>query len=871
MLAPLPIQAIAIVRFHATRGQEIVSIYPSQSHGLSEQQLMDVRMLAMQEGIEPSPNQKNRFVFKIRSKTNEGDRNGSSSSSTPPEDMYGYSCFKRCRDAEGSARGFFHQSIVLITHVHKRVGLCSAAGCAYRELFFSVVSRLDDIIADLPALEEAVTTLYGEEKRDAAVGAGRSAGNSRGGGGKWDDGDADVDKRTPFGGSSSSSSSSSSSAGTSETLSPTAHSWGELHQTLEVAWMHFKQWLADGLGQRGVMQALPFYGEIIEFLLPAEEKWFNGASLPVTEVRSTAVLALARLGLLPHVWTLWELLLRGKDIVVYSPSAAVTSSVVLVLVELLLPKDSGSCSGYDVRPYIGSCDSDVYGSLTMAREDPCRAPTTTSSSSGAGAGAGAAPAGGAKKRPQPARLVGISNPFLLRAFERYDCALLLPNPDIGYATSSVFVGREKSSANEAAAAAVTAAAAGGSATISDSGSSKGVPAKRFSFSQAAAGLSSLFSGAAATVATTAYADAKVAFTPLGVGYMCSQLYMQDLRDAPDQCYDVNEEGRKVYRPVLGPFSGNFGTPYAGVAAIPTLLKVLEAKSSVRSPPEFEAAYDEWAARNANKMPLSEKGDVRGTNGVMHNHSRHSLTGGGSSSTKCHGLLVVRAQTGKMKNAAVSILPESEVQTQLNAAVCGGDNSAGSAVAIADVLLREHIFQLNSAVLAPFEMLRSRVDVHCTEGRKALPNPNPDKDVGDLLRFYGLESSSPSDSDSEAGSVEKSDLGSGRWDETGDTEDSSQVDHSDLLIGAIAAFQRQSMPTSQQQQEPAEDISSWGRHWDTNEAIYVPVCIRKIFFDYGGAAGGSAGAVCSPFLLDVSQTRFIYQWLRTSTKNCENGE
>jgi len=857
---PLPIQALIIVRFHNRKGQEIVSIYPPTSHGLSEQQLADVRMLSMQEGIEPSPNQKSRFSFKIRNKKKQQgtDSTGSGDSKEKKRnsisaDLFGYACFKRCRDTEGSARGFFHQSIVLITNVHKDVGLCTPVGSAYRDLFYSIVSRLDDIIADLPALEEAVAQLYGEQKRELGVlapgpdtPAAAAAAAAAAAGGKWDDGDAQ--------GISTGISSSTSSASTSDTLSPTAHSWGELHQTLEVAWMHFMQWAAAGFGEGevGVMQALPFYGSILEFLLPLQEVDTRGVLLS-TNSRPNAVIALARLGLLPHLWTLWELLMRGKDIVVYSPSAAVASSVIIALVELLLPQDTKGFIGYDIRPYISSCDSDVYDFLTLAKDDPRRYrsnSTTSTTSTSASMDASSASAEEMRKRPQPARIVGISNPFLLRAFERYDCALLVPNPDIGYATSSVFVGREQSSAS--------AAAVGGRVTVAVSTSDKEAPAppKRFSFSHAASGLTSLFSNTTATVAATVYADATVAFTPLGVGYMCSQTYFQDLRDSPEQCYDVNEEeNKRVYRPVLGPVSSE-GTPYAGIAAIPTLLKVIEsAKSNTRSSPAFETAYDEWEARKANTMPICEKGDVRGTSGALYNHNRYSVpnssSSSGGSSSKCYGLLVVRLPAGRAKNSALSILPESEVQTQLDAVLCSGNSNSGSVIAIADVLIRDHFWQLNAALLGPFALLRSTHVVDATQDKKA--------DASELLRIYGLESQSLSDRESFAG------IDSGSEAEDEDSSDEfvfldgthDVVDHRDLLIGSIAAFQRLSMPTGGQ-----TGGSSWGKERDSHDAIYVPTCIRKIFFDASGSTGSSSsGGVCSPFMVDVSQTRFIYQWLR----------
>ena len=61
------------------------------------------------------------------------------------------------------------------------------------------------------------------------------------------------------------------------------------------------------------------------------------------------------LGLLPHLWTLWELVITGKNIVVWSPSADECSKVVTALVSLCAPLVFGG----DFRPYINPYDSDI--------------------------------------------------------------------------------------------------------------------------------------------------------------------------------------------------------------------------------------------------------------------------------------------------------------------------------------------------------------------------------------------------------------------------------------------------------------------------------------------------------------------------------
>ena len=105
---------------------------------------------------------------------------------------------------------------------------------------------------------------------------------------------------------------------------------------------------------------------------------------------------LHRLGLFPHMWSLWEVIMRGKRIAVFSPNAAVVSACVCCLANLVAPLPfRGHC-----RPYVRLDNNDI--------DELC----ATS---------------------QPA-LVGVTNPFLIsRSFAVYDVILLLPNPDRSFA------------------------------------------------------------------------------------------------------------------------------------------------------------------------------------------------------------------------------------------------------------------------------------------------------------------------------------------------------------------------------------------------------------------------------------------------------
>ena len=138
----LGVRVLLVVRFHATRGQDLVAAYPQQ-HGLSDRQLTAAKMLCMQERLEASPNQQSQHFFKLPARP----------APAAEHELFGYSHFLRCKDVAGSARGYFHQSLVLVASAHAEVGLCSSAALAYRAFFFDVLSRLSRVLSDLPALE----------------------------------------------------------------------------------------------------------------------------------------------------------------------------------------------------------------------------------------------------------------------------------------------------------------------------------------------------------------------------------------------------------------------------------------------------------------------------------------------------------------------------------------------------------------------------------------------------------------------------------------------------------------------------------------------------------------------------------------------
>ena len=191
------------------------------------------------------------------------------------------------------------------------------------------------------------------------------------------------------------------------------------------------------------------------------------------------------LGLLPHLWTLWELVVTGKNIVVWSPSADQCSRVVTALVSMCAPLVYGG----DFRPYINPYDSDVvaiskslaqhaqevYSTATPSCLDQnkqdnlnnskpmganteaeieqnfavpreFRLQSSSRQSQGLAPGGGAVgqciggdndldkhsllkpPRGDESVRPTSI-IVGITNPYLLKSFDQADAALFLPLTD----------------------------------------------------------------------------------------------------------------------------------------------------------------------------------------------------------------------------------------------------------------------------------------------------------------------------------------------------------------------------------------------------------------------------------------------------------
>jgi len=141
-----------------------------------------------------------------------------------------------------------------------------------------------------------------------------------------------------------------------------------LDTTLQVAFQHFKSWPIPIPGKE---LKLPFYGEIFQLIVPfhpiyasihnKDNRSFNhilrekGLESGTGLYETNLVHALDNLGLLSHLWSLWELIVTGNNVLVFSSSATLCSTVVGALLSLLAPLPYGG----DHRPYISPYDSDI--------------------------------------------------------------------------------------------------------------------------------------------------------------------------------------------------------------------------------------------------------------------------------------------------------------------------------------------------------------------------------------------------------------------------------------------------------------------------------------------------------------------------------
>lgn len=307
--------------------------------------------------------------------------------------LHGHVCFHQYRDAT-TKRGFFQQSIVVITE-HP-----------FADLSFKILHRITEVL-------EAITKPNVLLLRDAS--------------------NPDV-----------------------------AEIYTRQYDAIEVAFQHFRHWPQPIGGNRYV---LPFYGDMFDIHIPLFPPYIDPgiyrhcmqpAERPdalgdgSTIYGYTNLLSVLQpLGLLPYLWTLWELVITGQDILVWAPSADMCSRLVTTLVSLAAPLVYGG----DYRPYLNPYDTDV-ASLTAAVEyryqssattptcvpqlstpprkkksAPTVAPDVPTEEDVSGCRLGLSIAVAAEKNGKsksPPIIIGITNPFLLRSFSHIQNAIFLP-------------------------------------------------------------------------------------------------------------------------------------------------------------------------------------------------------------------------------------------------------------------------------------------------------------------------------------------------------------------------------------------------------------------------------------------------------------
>lgn len=172
---------------------------------------------------------------------------------------------------------------------------------------------------------------------------------------------------------------------------------------------------------------LHFLGEMLQYNVSSDALSTYGANLSFNSVFTSINLVslLGPYGLVQHLWILWELIIMGQDIVVFSSSPTQCSEVVLALASLTHPMNNVS----DFRPYIYKDDSDIriiaLGALGKKRQYgiDTRGSVSGSKEKDKG-GSGSSSAGDCKSV-----IVGTTEPLVLSRLEAFGAAIFLsPEP-----------------------------------------------------------------------------------------------------------------------------------------------------------------------------------------------------------------------------------------------------------------------------------------------------------------------------------------------------------------------------------------------------------------------------------------------------------
>ena len=181
----------------------------------------------------------------------------------------------------------------------------------------------------------------------------------------------------------------------------------------------------------GTQMYLHFLGELLQYSVAHDVISTYGANLSLATAFASMnlVTMLGPLGLLQHVWVLWELLVTGQDIVVMAATPTQAAEVVLLLASLTLPLAHAG----DVRPYMHPDDSDLAILAATAKRKRIQQ-------------ASGAPS---KEVGTNAMIVGVCDPAALEKLSSFSAALLLTPQGYGAVADpdAVFKGlRQKNAA-----------------------------------------------------------------------------------------------------------------------------------------------------------------------------------------------------------------------------------------------------------------------------------------------------------------------------------------------------------------------------------------------------------------------------------------
>lgn len=387
------VSALLVVKFHETLGQQVVSIYPPNNN-LSQSVINDIKMLAMPDCIQSGCLFSQKYMVRVRDKSEKCTTNDTKSSKY--DEFYNcYVAFQQRKDAS-CARGHMQQSLILV--------------CKYPlvTLAYQLLSRLLQVLEDVPQFRAKLSVDPSTRSNSSSP---NPAGNSTPAAPaprgiiiieilailevayqhflQWPMLQSGVTYRLPFYG-----------CMFEYTVPQQLHPYSLLPLSNQNQAHDNSNVSTEIPGSLDALAAFDGLGDEVPFVSSADvEGEPDGDSENVSGADLAAVISthygggvdvasasagltfnvynsvpfaplnlvhiFEPLGLLPHIWLLWESVVSGRDIVCWSPSAATCSQVVLALVSLISPLSF--CGDY--RPYMSLYDADTkhYSAKSRAK------------------------------------------------------------------------------------------------------------------------------------------------------------------------------------------------------------------------------------------------------------------------------------------------------------------------------------------------------------------------------------------------------------------------------------------------------------------------------------------------------------------------